>query len=1426
MKPIRLTMSAFGPYAKKTELDFERLGGQGLYLITGVTGAGKTTIFDAVTYALYGEASGDARRADMFRSKYADNETPTYVELVFEYSGKQYTIRRNPGYSRPKKRGEGFTEQKDDAVLTFPDERRPVTQSRAVTKAVTELIGLDRRQFSQIAMIAQGDFQKLLLAGTEERVGIFRQIFHTDVYQTIQKSLADAAREQRKVYDELKRSICQYMEGIVCGEDTPISVKLKELENEKFDGRISDGMALLEELREEDRKILGELEEKIKEREEQIAEEDRRLGIIYKIIEQREELEKKRAQLNEELPGLRGARESHEKAKEDAKAREGLTRQIEVLNESLELFELLKREQEEKKKEEETIRREKRRGEELEKERQRLEQMLVANREYLEVLAPAEETRKRLLEKMEDAKQKQETLCEQSRSFREESRRQTKAKERIREIQEARKILESAAKEREEQLKGFEGTEAVLARTQKFKEDLGEAWKLLQREEREQIRITERKKQEETLQNELKEKEVRLQEAEELRAGEQEKLKNAAEMETECRHQKEKAKELLFTFRKISGERNELKERKEKLFEDQEYGKKQVEEQAGALAGLKAELETVSDSDNRALRLEQKEKELSEQRRTLDELEKELEKVSGHREKLSDARQEYQKAVLAKEQAESCYQKLERLFLDAQAGMLAHNLKEEEACPVCGAKHHPRLAVIPEDAPTKEALEQEKRRLEKIQAAAERYSEKAGHLAEEEKILVNAAGEKAGRIFGTADTEDILKKQITEKKRRLKEEAERVKKEKKEEERKAERNQELKKLIPAKEKEKSAVEETYQRAQKGFAAADGQFREKDRQWEEAVSGMGFPDGMKNEGEMERCLAKRLEQRDVNLARAAAEKKRFDELTRQEAEQNREKEKLKAAITESQERKAGLLGQEKRFLEQLAMDMENARSVLGQAEEFFADGSGIGQSGGGLSGLTDSLRIFREKSEKKEELLLKRIEIRKRLDEEKQKSERQLGQKEMELRRLENELENIKGTYDQKADVFLRTLLPYNESLRGIYLSAAAVPEEAWDQMTGQAKKILEQSFGSLEQGLEKTKTDLARKERLKQEIPRREKQLKELEERQKETERFVTKGEEKLNSRKEKIAELTGKLKGEQKEAVRKEIAKKEAERVRLEQALEQAERIYAACQKRTERLSGEVKALEEQISKAEAGGNFLEAETAARKEGLSREKKALAEKRDEKNAAVRRNEDIFSRVKTKQKEIAEVEEKYKWMEALSKTANGDLYQKPKIKFETYIQMTYFDRIIRRANLRLLTMSSGQYELERARENEDFRSGAGLELCVVDHYNATRRSVKTLSGGETFQASLALALGLSDEIQSGAGGIRLDSMFVDEGFGSLDEEALSQAMDALTRLTEGSRLVGIISHVNELKERIEKKIVVTKRQGADGIGSAAEIVIG
>lgn len=160
---------------------------------------------------------------------------------------------------------------------------------------------------------------------------------------------------------------------------------------------------------------------------------------------------------------------------------------------------------------------------------------------------------------------------------------------------------------------------------------------------------------------------------------------------------------------------------------------------------------------------------------------------------------------------------------------------------------------------------------------------------------------------------------------------------------------------------------------------------------------------------------------------------------------------------------------------------------------------------------------------------------------------------------------------------------------------------------------------------------------------------------------------------------------------------------------------------------------------------------------------------------------------------------------------------------ETYIQMQYFDRILARANIRLMTMSSGQYELVRRKENKSRVGKTGLELDVVDHYNGTVRSVKTLSGGETFQASLSLALGLSDEIQSSSGGIQLDTMFVDEGFGSLDEDALDQAIRALKDLSQGSRLVGIVSHVTELKECIDKKIIVTKKRTEDGVGSTIRI---
>ena len=205
------------------------------------------------------------------------------------------------------------------------------------------------------------------------------------------------------------------------------------------------------------------------------------------------------------------------------------------------------------------------------------------------------------------------------------------------------------------------------------------------------------------------------------------------------------------------------------------------------------------------------------------------------------------------------------------------------------------------------------------------------------------------------------------------------------------------------------------------------------------------------------------------------------------------------------------------------------------------------------------------------------------------------------------------------------------------------------------------------------------------------------------------------------------------------------------------------------------------------------------------------------------KNRAVLLGVKKHQTVMQETEKKYVWVRELSNTANGQVTGKPKIELETYVQMAYFERILHRANVRLMTMSQGQYELKRREDAENKKEKAGLDLNVVDHYNGSERSVRTLSGGESFQAALSLALGLSDEIQSRAGGIQIDTMFVDEGFGSLDEAALSQALKALANLADKNRMVGIISHVAELKDSINKKILVTKTMGADGPGSYIKI---
>ena len=197
MRPIKLTISAFGPYASKQVIDFEELKGRNIFVISGKTGAGKTTIFDAISYALYGEASGESRETDSLRSHFADDNTETYVELEFELRGEKYTVNRVPKQKKKKARGEGYTEKSADATLTLPD-GKVITKVKNVTDKIIEILGITREQFKQIVMLAQGEFKKLLLADSVERDGIFRKIFNTYDFEKIQAELKDKAANLSK----------------------------------------------------------------------------------------------------------------------------------------------------------------------------------------------------------------------------------------------------------------------------------------------------------------------------------------------------------------------------------------------------------------------------------------------------------------------------------------------------------------------------------------------------------------------------------------------------------------------------------------------------------------------------------------------------------------------------------------------------------------------------------------------------------------------------------------------------------------------------------------------------------------------------------------------------------------------------------------------------------------------------------------------------------------------------------------------------------------------------------------------------------------------------------------------------------------------------------------------------------------------------
>ena len=370
------------------------------------------------------------------------------------------------------------------------------------------------------------------------------------------------------------------------------------------------------------------------------------------------------------------------------------------------------------------------------------------------------------------------------------------------------------------------------------------------------------------------------------------------------------------------------------------------------------------------------------------------------------------------------------------------------------------------------------------------------------------------------------------------------------------------------------------------------------------------------------------------------------------------------------------------------------------------------------------------------------------------------------------------------------------------------------------KEELEKELSSVNQELENENARSEQKQSIEKELPSLEKELEKNKETSTKLKSELSAIDARIKEYDRQLKELRGTLEYESKALADAALKELEEQIARMKQAFDTAQENDTRLKSQTASLNAEIKQLEQMLKEAE---KINIEELLQKQEALVYEKDNASEIKGIVDTRLDRNAQVMDNIKKTSGELAALEKEFQSVSALSKTANGMLTGgKEKIRLETYIQMTYFDRIIAHANKRLMIMSDMQYELVRKTEPGSLKSQTGLELDVIDHYNGGQRSVKSLSGGETFEASLSLALGLSDEVRLSAGGIKIDSMFVDEGFGTLDSESLQKAFKALSGITEENRLVGIISHVDQLKEKIDRQIVVKKERTG---GSTVNVVV-
>lgn len=1037
MKPLNLVISAFGPYAGRVELPLRELGSGGLFLICGDTGAGKTTIFDAISFALFGEVSGSTRTVDTLRSNFAAPTTKTFVELLFSHAGKEYHILRNPRYLRPKKNGDGETTENANAVLTMPD-GTVQTGSTRVTQEINRLLGIDHRQFKQVAMIAQGEFLALLLAESTERAEIFRRVFSTDMFRRMEELLKERELQLKRSWEEQALSILQDAALIRAEQNSPLEAALSTCSEGGDINQIPRLLELLTATNKEDTQAMKSAEA---------------------------ELTDYRAKTANLIATLAAARQTAQAFAE------------------------------------------------LEKAKKHWEELLKRQKEM--------EQQAKILHAAEQAKSH---VTPARQSFLREKSAVQKLEETIAALE--KKILDS-----NNVLKGLKS-----------------ALETAQEQEPERERLTgEIHSLSDALSGYAKAKTLEQQ---------------VAKLEQSYQAQEKKLSRLNAKLKELTEQRDQLRKELDAL-ENAEVER---------LACKTAEETARKTCDT-----------LSEIMESIENIKKLIHEYTGMKNKYLAQERSYREASTA-------YDTAEQAFLRQQAGILASSLDDGVPCPVCGSIHHPSPAKLEDSAVSEEKLRELKEKRDRLHDVLESSGLKL--KGSETRIL--------------SDRENLRK----------------------------------------------AVDNL----------------------------LGGITG------------------DENIQ--ALERRARDALTQAKLDQ-------------------------KQFLEKLEIQEKRCRRKAECSEQLHRTEDAI------TAGNQELESQSKTKNSLSESLQAKRAEAATARESLPCATEQEAQEK---LAELSDRLSSMKQEL-QKAQNDYRSCLTERDS-------AAAVLADNRNK-------------------LESTRT-----------------QAQELEQ-----EYRLRLTEAGFQSEEEYLACV---------------LSDKEIE------ALRQSQDEYLKDRIRTET---EVQRLEKETTgKTPADLTELENKLAQQQEKQRAKETAFhaLSSRLENNLSIEKR--MTSTLQSRKK----LEEEYACVRGLSRTANGEQKGKQRLDFELYVQAAYFTRVLEQANQRLAAMTNGRYVLLRRQNPTDLRSRSGLEIDVLDNYNGKTRDVRSLSGGESFKASLSLALGLSDVVQSYAGGVRIDTMFIDEGFGSLDHESRQQAIATLAGLAEGNRLVGIISHVAELQEQIDRQIIIQK----------------